>query len=107
VIYDITALPEFICQFTIGGLDSTPLSLCTWSTDEDPNESAIILGDSNGKVLALMFSMASENLFQPIHLSKSDNQQPGQDTEGETTFQKILKQSLVMGIVYMWYVDCL
>jgi hypothetical protein len=54
-----------------------------------------------------MFSMASENLFQPIHLSKSDNQQPGQDTEGETTFQKILKQSLVMGIVYMWYVDCL
>ncbi|XP_062512023.1 WD repeat-containing protein 49-like [Corticium candelabrum] len=73
LIYDITALPECTCQVSIGGFTTTPISLCSWSTDEDVSESGIVVGDSEGNVSAIIVSDSAENFF-PVKFAKLGKQ---------------------------------
>ncbi|CAB4027277.1 WD repeat-containing 49-like, partial [Paramuricea clavata] len=73
-IYDLSSKSEFLCQYRIRGLKSTPISLNFWSNPEQPNESILVFGDVAGCVNALIFCESTISLFDRSAQASSNQQ---------------------------------
>ncbi|XP_052213945.1 WD repeat-containing protein 49-like isoform X3 [Dreissena polymorpha] len=63
-IYDLSSKVEFLCQYKVQNLKSTPLCLDYWSNPMNPNDAVLVFGDVGGFVNALFFNTAQIALFE-------------------------------------------
>ncbi|XP_077344157.1 cilia- and flagella-associated protein 337 isoform X1 [Lithobates pipiens] len=72
--YDLNSKQDIFCQYKLQGLPGTPISMDYWHDHEDGNNAILTIGDVNGQVQAIYFTIALISLFERPANAAEDQQ---------------------------------